>query len=106
MRACCESLADKLATVAEHRVLLEELGVGGRGTEVAEEFPEEERETRDAEDEESLPHKLHRQQEVAIWGERRNTTTRTSSHLWKLIARCADCHGIYWSRSTVWFILK
>ena len=40
-----ESLADKLAAVSEHRVFLEELGIGGRGTEMTEEFPEEERET-------------------------------------------------------------
>ena len=53
------NLRDKLATVAEHRFLLEELGVGGRGTEVAEELLEEERDTRDAVDEESLPHKFH-----------------------------------------------
>ena len=70
------NLRDKLATVAEHRFLLEELGVGGRATEVAEELLEEERETRDAVDEESLRHIFHRQQKVySHLGERNNTTT-------------------------------
>ena len=40
---------------------------------MAEELAQEERETGDGENEQSLPHKLNRQQEVAIWERERES---------------------------------
>ena len=53
-------LADTFAAVPECRVLLQQFGVGGRGTVMPQELPQEEGEARDGENEYCLPRKLSR----------------------------------------------